>query len=141
MTRLNKRTCFTVALVIFLSASFASAQTFSTSFFEVSGTVDHENYDARGTLYESGGIIVLDRTAKVTNAIDEIRAFRENPSVFNNRLHKEAEKALRSKQRATWSMYVTEHSRSMTDGGKNSKISSPNFLKDWRDALRPVYFA
>ena len=143
MTRLKKRTlCFTAAFVIFFSASCASVQTPSASFIEVSsGAVNPENGRTHGAFYESGGTIVLDRVAKITDTGEVIRAFRENPSVVNHRLHKEAEKALRSEQRATWRMYVTEHCRSMTDGGKNSRIYAPNLLKDWRDALRPVCFA
>ena len=140
MTRL-KRTCFMAALVIFLSALLASAETSSASFIEVSGAASPENGRARDAFYESGGIIALDRAAKVTDAGEIIRAFRENPSVVDSRLRKEAEKALRLEQRATWRTYVAEHRRSMTDGGKNSQISSLYLLKDWRDALRPAYFA
>ena len=141
MTRLKKQTCLAALLVVFLAASFASTQTSSISYVEFSDTAGSENSRAQGASYESGGIIILDRVAKITDADGQIRVFRENPSVVIHRLHKEAEKALRSEQRATWRVYVTEHRRSMTDGGKNSKISSPNLLRDRRDALRPVYFA
>ena len=141
MIRHKKRTCLMAMLVIFLSVLFASLQTPSVGSAEVAGTSYPENRRVRSTFYESNGIIVLDRVAKVANTGEEIPAFRENPSVVNNRLHKEAEKAMRSEQRATWRRYVTEHRRSMADGGKNSRISSPNLLKDWRDAMRPVYFA
>ena len=141
MIKLKKQTlCVTLALVIFLSASFASVQTSPVSNLEISGAVDPDGW-TRGAFYESGKAVALDRVANATNANEPIQAFRESTSIVNNRLHKEAERMLQSEQQATWRAYVTEHLRSMTDGGKNSKISSPNLLKDWRDALRPVYFA
>ena len=141
MIKLKKRTlCLALALVIFLSSPFASVQISPVSNLEASGTVDTDGR-ARSAFYESGKAVVFDRVARVTNANEPIQAFRESTSVVNNRLHKEAEQALQSEQQATWRAYVTEHLRSMTDGGKNSKISCPNLLKDWRDALRPVYFA
>ena len=141
MIKFKKRTlCLVLSLVIFLSSSFASVQTFPASNLEPSGTADTDGW-TRGAFYESGKAVALDRAASVTKTNEPIQAFRENTSVVNNRLHKEAGRALQSEQQAAWRAYVTEHLRSMTDGGKNSKISSLNLLKDWRDALRPVYFA
>ena len=138
MIRLKRRTSLTALFVIFLSASFASVQTSLVSYVGVSGTTGPENC---GVFYESGGIVALGCVAWTTNSDGLIRVFRESPSIVGNRLNKEAEKTLRSEQRSTWRAYVAEHRRSMTDGGKSSKISSPYLLKDWCDALSPVYFS
>ena len=141
MIKLKKRAfCLALALVILLSASFASVQTSSVSNFEASETAGSDGR-TRNAFYESGKAVALDRVANVTNSNGPIRAFRESASIVDNRLHKEAERVLRSEQQTTWRAYVREHLRSITGGGKNSKIFSPNLLKDRRDALRPVYFA
>ena len=141
MIKLRKRAfCLALALVIFLSASFASVQTSSAGNFGASGTTNSDGR-TRGAFYESGKAPALDRAANVTSSNGPIRAFRESTSIVDNRLHKEADRVLQSEQHTTWRAYVKEHLRSISGGGKNSKISSPNLLKDWRDALRPVYFA
>jgi hypothetical protein len=117
-----------MAFVILFSASRASAQTISGSYFEESGK-----------FYESVRRTFVIRCVRNTNA-DDILEILANSYYANHKLYKEAKTALRSEQRAAWRTYVTEHRRSMTEGGKNAIKSSPNIFRDWRDALRPVYF-
>ena len=141
MLRLKKRTCLMAMFVILLSVSFVYLQAPSVSYVKASRATGSDNCWARDASYESGGFIALGRTATLSDTYESLRALRESSSFFNHRFHKEAEKTLLSEQQEAWRAYVAEYRRSTTDGGKNSKITSPNHLKDWRDALRPAYFS
>jgi hypothetical protein len=62
-------------------------------------------------------------------------------SDVERRMNKDARNTISSIQRITWKTYTAQYSASISAGGKNSIISSPNILEEWRAAIRSVYYS
>jgi hypothetical protein len=104
----------------------------------------------RGARGESSDINIYCETSAVPSqkssawsgdSEDELKSQGENTSDLDRVMNKDASTAQRSELLASWKTYVNEYCRSITEGGKNSTLSSANLFKNWRDALRPPIYA
>jgi hypothetical protein len=132
--------CIVIALVCLIAASVIPVSR-AAVFHESAGVFPSPGRQNQSTNYDIGGGISLDRYACAEETDEALWVSLVNPSDVDRRMHKEAAVARRLEQRSILKAYAAEHRRSVTEGGKNSIISSADLFKTWRDALRPLCFA